>query len=82
MSYSKQIKKELCSLNGKLKNCCGYSFLYGILFCSRIDGEEIVKKELNHDVGALFVELCQQISIKSSLNFTLHICCFCTIKTT
>jgi DNA-binding protein WhiA len=70
MSYSKNVKKELCSLNGKLKNCCGYSFLYGLLFCSSINGETIEKKELNKDVGLLFTELCQQISIKSSLNFS------------
>ncbi|MBQ8145263.1 MAG: DNA-binding protein WhiA [Clostridia bacterium] len=70
MSYSKNIKKELCSLNGKIKNCCGYSFLYGILFCANIDEEIITKKELNHDVGALFLELCQQLSVKSSYNFS------------
>ena len=70
MSYSKQVKKELCSLNGKLKNCCGYSFLYGILFCSTLNGEVILKKELNKDVGALFLELCQQISIKSTISFS------------
>lgn len=72
MSYSKNVKKELCSLNGKIKNCCGYSFLYGILFCANIDEEIITKKELNHDVGALFLELCQQLSVKSSYNFSYN----------
>ncbi len=69
MSYSRKVKSELCSLNTKLKNCCGYSFLYGILFCANIDDEKIVKKELNRDAGKLFLELCQQFSNKSSYNF-------------
>ena len=69
MSYSKNIKKELCCLNGKIKNCCGYSFLYGILFCSSIENETIFKKELNTNVGQLFIELCQQLNVKPSFNY-------------
>ena len=61
MSYSKNVKKELCSLNGKLKNCCGYSFLYGLLFCSSINGETIEKKE--QFIKRLFFILNKMFSI-------------------
>lgn len=69
MSFSKNIKKELCNLSGKLKNCCGYSFLYGILFCAKIYDDKLIKKELNSDVGELFVELCHTLSIKNSFSY-------------
>lgn len=68
-SFAKQVKKELCSVCEKQKNCCGYSLLYGLLFPSDVKDGRISMKMLNSDVGSLFVALCSQHSVKSSFEY-------------
>ena len=70
ISFSKKVKKELCDTSNKLKNCCGYSLIYGMLFCSEIKDDLCSIKMLNHDVGEYFVEVCQQASVKQSLGYS------------
>ena len=70
ISFSKNVKKELCSLNSKIKNCCGYSFIYGFMLCSTVTNNKNVIKILNSDVGNNFVNLCQQLNIKKSFEFS------------
>ena len=68
ISFSKRVKKELCA-HGKLKNCCGYSLIYGLMLCAEtIDNKKVIKM-LNSDVGEYFVLLCQQLNIKSSYEY-------------
>lgn len=69
VSFAKKVKKELSCLEEKIKNCCGYSLIYGILFSSEIYQDEVMLKMLNEDVGNFFVGLCKQISVKSDLNY-------------
>lgn len=70
ISFSKKVKMELCQANAKLKNCCGYSFLYGFMLCSTVlDGKNIIKI-LNSDVGNNFVSVCQQLNVKSSFEYS------------
>ncbi len=68
-SFAKQVKKELCNLGEKQKNCCGYSMLYGLLFCSDIIDGYASLKILNNNVGEKFVALCKQHSVKSTLDY-------------
>lgn len=70
ISFSKKVKKELCLLNSKLKNCCGYSFIYGFMLCSSLIGEKRVIKMLNSDVGDNFISVCKQLNIKSTYEFS------------
>lgn len=70
ISFSKNVKKELCTTNNKLKICCGYSMLYGFMFCAKIIDNKSVIKILNNDVGNYFISLCQQLNIKSAFNYT------------
>lgn len=70
MSFSKNVKKELCSINNKLKSCCGYSFIYGFMLCSTVtDGKNVIKA-LNNDIGNNFVSVCQQLNIKKSFEYS------------
>ena len=69
ISFSKNVKKELCEINIKLKNCCAYSFIYGFMFCaSDVNGKRCIKI-LNNDVGNNFVYVCQQLNVKKSFDF-------------
>lgn len=61
MTFSKQVKQEISSLSPKIKNCCAYSFLYGMTFPCTL-GEESYKvkttfaenaKELNSKMKSL-----------------------------
>ena len=70
ISFSKKVKSELCDVGDKLKVCCGYSLLYGMLFCSKIEGDYAKQKVLNSDVGDLFLYLCNLFSIKKEYDFT------------
>lgn len=69
ISFSKKVKQELCQINGKLKSCCGYSFIYGFMLCSDvIEGKSIIKI-LNSDVGNNFISVCEQLNIKKSFEY-------------
>ena len=70
VSFSKNVKKELCALNTKMKNCCGYSFIYGFMLCSTAVNNKSVIKILNSDAGNCFVNLCEQLNIKRSFEFS------------
>ena len=63
ISFAKTVKKELATVGTKLKNCCIYSFIYGILFCAKKQGDFYKIKCLNKDVGALFQYLCEELSL-------------------
>ena len=63
ISFAKKVKKELALFNSKQKNCCSYSLLYGILFCAKKSGAEYRIKCLNKDVGSLFLNICEQVSV-------------------
>ena len=63
ISFAKTVKKELATVSVKLKNCCIYSFIYGILFCAEKRGNEYKIKCLNKDVGDLFWYLCCELSL-------------------
>lgn len=69
ISFAKKVKKELCNLNGKLKSCCGYSLIYGILFSAKKNEEKVSLKILNNDVGNFFVDLCKIMSVKKEFQF-------------
>ena len=69
VSFSKRIKRELCLLEGKFKNCCGYSLLYGMLYLSESENDTAELKVLNEEVGSFFVRICNALSIKSELEF-------------
>ena len=66
ISFSKKVKKELCLANNKLKNCCGYSFIYGFMLCSSLIDGKCVIKILNSDVGENFLSVCKQLNVKST----------------
>ena len=68
-SFAKKIKNELCSTEAKIKNCCGYSLLYGMLHSAFIENDMAYFKVLNEDVGNYFVDICKQLSLKSSLEY-------------
>ena len=68
-SFSKKVKRELCSTEVKIKNCCGYSLLYGMLCSAKIENDLVCFKVLNEDVGSFFVKVCSLLSLKSSLEF-------------
>ena len=68
-SFAKKVKNELCGLSEKQKNCCGYSTLYGLLFCAEIKDGYAILKMLNSDVGNYFVNLCAQHSVKSTFDY-------------
>ncbi len=40
-TFSKKIKTEITTLNPKIKNCCLYSYLYGMTFASSTQKEQI-----------------------------------------
>lgn len=70
ISFSKKVKKELCLVNNKLKNCCGYSFIYGFMLCSSfVDGKRVIKI-LNSDAGESFLSVCSQLNIKSTYGYS------------
>ena len=69
VSFSKKVKKELCEQNGKIKNCCGYAMIYGLMFCANQVDNKTVIKILNEDVGNFFIHLCQQLNIKESFDY-------------
>ena len=64
-SFSKKVKRELCQINSKMKNCCTYSYLYGLMFCSIINDDNYEIKMLNSDVGQNFLSICQQLNTRS-----------------
>ena len=68
-SFSKNVKRELCSIDGKLKSCCGYSLLYGMLFPAQREGNICSIKVLQEDIGEYFLHICMQLSLKSSLEY-------------
>lgn len=68
ISFSKKVKKEICTYS-RLKNCCGYSFIYGFMLCANKQNDKRVIKVLNKDVGEFFIETCQQLNIKGAFNF-------------
>lgn len=70
VSFAKKVKNELCQIGDKLKVCCGYSLIYGILFSSSYEGEYAKLKVLNNDVGCLFLKLCNQFSVKKEYDFS------------
>ena len=70
ISFAKGVKKELCGTNGKIKSCCGYSLIYGMLYTAIADGDIICLKVLNSDVGDFFVSLCQQLSVKDTFKYS------------
>ena len=72
ISFAKKVKKELCSLNTKLKSCCGYSFIYGILYTAVVDNDRATVKILNSDVGELFESLCCQMSVKKEYGYLYY----------
>ena len=51
MTFSKQVKQEISSLSPKIKNCCAYSFLYGMTFPC-VPGEESYKVKTTFDENA------------------------------
>ena len=71
-SFSKNIKKELCTLDSKLKPCCVYSFVYGFMFCSTIHDNKNEIRILNLDVLDHFKSICEQIKTKDSNVFTFE----------
>ncbi len=72
ISFSKKVKKELCTTGNKIKNCCGYSFIYGFMLCAeKVENKRIIKI-LNNDVGAFFVDLCAQLGIKSDFEYSYN----------
>ena len=72
ISYSKNIKKELCDIGTKMKICCGYSILYGLLYAGEVEEEKATIKMLNSDVGAMFIGLCKLLNIKADYCYRYH----------
>lgn len=65
MTFSKQVKQEISSLSPKIKNCCAYSFLYGMTFPC-VPGEDSYKvkttfaenaKDLNDKMKSLLFKI-------------------------
>lgn len=69
ISFCKKVKKELCTTEVKIKNCCGYSFIYGFMLCGYAAEDKTVIKALNSDVGEYFIYLCQQLNIKKEYDY-------------
>jgi len=70
VSFAKKVKRELCITTDKIKSCCGYSLIYGMLFCASIKEEKLCLKVLNSDVGEFFTNLCQQLSVKNTFMYS------------
>ena len=70
LSFAKKIKRELSLNNQRHKVCCGYSLLYGLLFCSTIDEEFATVSCLNKDVAHLFTDVCDQLGVKKSFSYS------------
>ncbi len=70
VSFSKCVKKELCCINGKIKSCCGYSMIYGMLYTATADEDKLCLKVLNSDIGDFFITLCQQLSVKDTFKYS------------
>ncbi len=68
ISFSKNVKKELCAYS-KLKNCCGYSLIYGFMICAKKIDDKRIMKMLNSDVGDYFISVCQQFNIKNNFDY-------------
>ncbi|MBQ7226525.1 MAG: DNA-binding protein WhiA [Clostridia bacterium] len=69
ISFAKRVKKELTEYGARLKSCCGYSLLYGILFCGEVYDGTVSLKCLNHEIGQHFVSLCEQLSVKKEFEY-------------
>lgn len=57
MTFSQRVKQEITSLNHKTRNCCAYSFLYGMIFPCVI-GEE------GYKIKTTFVENAKELNEK------------------
>ena len=57
MTFSQRVKQEITSLNHKTRNCCVYSFLYGMIFPCVI-GEE------GYKIKTTFVENAKELNEK------------------
>ncbi|MBQ8545875.1 MAG: DNA-binding protein WhiA [Clostridia bacterium] len=58
-SFAKKVKAEITALNPKIKNCCLYSFLYGMTFASNIQNKHI-------SIKTTFVENAEVVHEKLS----------------
>lgn len=69
MSYAQDIKNKLTDIP-KLKSCCLYALIYGMVYFSRhTQGDEIVVKASNEQVGELFSRVCAQLSSKRPFKY-------------
>ena len=65
MTFSQRVKQEISSLSNKTRNCCIYSFLYGMIFPCII-GEE------GYKIKTAFVENAKELNEKISNLINKH----------
>ena len=64
MSYAQDVKKQLSEIP-RLKTCCEFALVYGMLFFSRGSGEFITVKQNNKYVVDMIKSICDR---KKSFN--------------
>ena len=65
-SFSGNVKSELASdtLKSKIKTCCAFSLIYGIMSFSRLKDGRLFLKTTNAEIKKLFSETCAFLSSK------------------
>ena len=64
-TFSKKIKQEISALNNKTKNCCAYSFLYGMVYPQVLSSEY-------YAINSTFVENADLLHEKMRILFQRH----------
>lgn len=66
-SFAKKVKAEITALNPKIKNCCLYSFLYGMTFAQKIENGQIrIKTTFAENAEILHEKLKQLLQKKKN----------------
>ena len=72
MSFAQIVKREVVSNISKKKRCCLISFLYSLIYFSKLENDNFIIKTADAENQKNIIDICDFISSKAKLNYSVN----------